>query len=288
MNTELFLRSISMILSFNYNGCRIQLFKIFADTLDTVVQMHSHAKNGYEIHYIASGTGVLETDKNRYDIKKNSLYVTGPNVLHKQFSNSNDPVFEISVYLKILGNIDDTSIHFFASKPFWIGKCSPQLRKIFNQLVLENEKTGLWRESVLSSLTLQMIVEMTRLYYPDNASALLPPEDEDLNENRSWILDTLLLEDCSKVTLNDFARGMGVSPRQAERIIKDYYGSSFKKLRYESKMAMAASFLEGEDISIVDCAARCGYSSTSSFTTAFKRKFKISPAEYKQKVNKKQ
>lgn len=42
-----------MILSFNYNGCRIQLFKIFSDTLDSVVQMHSHAKNGYEIHYIA-------------------------------------------------------------------------------------------------------------------------------------------------------------------------------------------------------------------------------------------
>ena len=44
-----------MILSFNYNGCRIQLFKIFSDTLDSVVQMHSHAKNGYEIHYIAGG-----------------------------------------------------------------------------------------------------------------------------------------------------------------------------------------------------------------------------------------
>ena len=44
-----------MILSFNYNGCRIQLFKIFSDTLDSVVPMHSHAKNGYEIHYIAGG-----------------------------------------------------------------------------------------------------------------------------------------------------------------------------------------------------------------------------------------
>lgn len=55
-----------MILSFNYNGCRIQLFKIFSDTLDSVVQMHSHAKNGYEIHYIARGKGVLETEKDRY------------------------------------------------------------------------------------------------------------------------------------------------------------------------------------------------------------------------------
>ena len=87
-----------MILSFNYNGCRIQLFKIFSDTLDSVVQMHSHAKNGYEIHYIAGGKGVLETEKDRYDIKKDSLYVTGSNVLHKQLSSKDAPVFEISVY----------------------------------------------------------------------------------------------------------------------------------------------------------------------------------------------
>lgn len=107
-----------MILSFNYNGCRIQLFKIFSDTLDSVVQMHSHAKNGYEIHYIAEGKGVLETEKDRYDIKKNSLYVTGPNVLHKQLSGKDAPMFEISVYLKILGNTDDAAIRFFASKFF--------------------------------------------------------------------------------------------------------------------------------------------------------------------------
>lgn len=273
-----------MILSFNYNGCRIQLFKIFSDTLDSVVQMHSHAKNGYEIHYIAKGKGVLETEKDRYDIKKDSLYVTGSNVLHKQLSSKDAPVFEISVYLKILGNTDDAAIRFFASKFFWIGKCSPQLRRIFNQLVSENSKTGLWRENILSSLTLQMITEMTRLYYPDNASSLLPPEDCDLNENRSWILDTLLLEDCSDVTLNDFARGMGVSPRQAERIIKDYYDSSFRKLRYESKMAMAASLLESENITINECAAKCGYTSLSSFAAAFKRKFNISPNEYKKSI----
>lgn len=90
-----------------------------------------------------------------------------------------------------------------------------------------------------------------------------------------------MLEDCSDVTLNDFARGMGVSPRQAERIIKDYYGSSFRKLRYESKMAMAASLLESENITINECAAKCGYTSLSSFAAAFRRKFNISPNEYK-------
>ena len=277
-----------MLVSFDYNGNKIQLFKIFSDILDPVVQMHSHAKNGYEIHYIASGTGLLETENNKYELRKNSLYVTGPNVLHKQFSDTSDPVHEISVYLKISGSGKDAAIRFFTSKPFWIGKGSPSVRKVFNRLVSENERNGLWKYSVLSSLTLQLITEMTRLYYPDNTSSLLPPDDYDLNENRSWILDTLLLDDCSEVKLSDFARGMGVSARQAERIIKDYYGSSFKKLRCESKIAMAASLLESENISVNECALRCGYSCSSSFSAAFKAKFNVTPKEYRKKFNSKQ
>ena len=123
---------------------------------------------------------------------------------------------------------------------------------------------------------------MTRLYYPDETSPADSFINKDLNENRSWILDQLLLEDCSNVTLNDFAEKMGVCPRQAERIIKDYYGSSFKKLRYEAKMAMAATLLEQNKISIEECAAQCGYASASSFVSAFKKKYKTTPKKYRE------
>ena len=69
-----------------------------------------------------------------------------------------------------------------------------------------------------------------------------------------------------------FRKNMGVSPRQAERIIKEYYGSSFKKLRYEAKMAMAATLLEEKDISVEECAVKCGYTCSAAFITAFKQK----------------
>lgn len=108
-----------------------------------------------------------------------------------------------------------------------------------------------------------------------------------MNENRSWILDQLLLDDCSNVTLNDFAENMGVSPRQAQRIIIDYYGASFKKLRYEAKMAMAATILEGNDVTIDECAEKCGYSCASAFISAFKSKYKTTPKKYREQIIKK-
>lgn len=272
-----------MAITFYYNESKIQIFKIFSGTIDEIIMMHAHTKDGYELHLIDSGYGVLDTIDGRYNLSKNTIYVTGPNVLHKQTPDFENPMHELCIYLKIpKSKKSDKAFELFTSRPFWIGKSNAAIRHIFKIMLEENGSDEFLKESILSSLTIRLIVEMTRLYYPTETSPIDLLTSSDLNESRSWILDQLLLEDCSKVTLDDFARDMGVSARQAERIIKDYYGSSFKKLRYEAKMAMAATLLEQENISVEECALRCGYTSASAFITTFKKKYGITPKAYKE------
>jgi hypothetical protein len=114
---------------------------------------------------------------------------------------------EICIYLKIPNSKNtDRAVELFTSKAFWIGKSNAAVRHIFKTMVEENESNGLLKESILSSLTIRLIVEITRLYFPDETSSASSLSDGDLNESRSWILDQLLLEDCSNVTLDDFAK----------------------------------------------------------------------------------
>lgn len=277
-----------MDITIHYNDNKIKIFKIFSGTIDEIVMMHAHTKSGYELHLIDYGKGILDTETNQYELSKNTLYITGPNVLHKQIPDTKEPMHELCIYFKI-SNQKNTkyAVDAFASKKFWIGKSNSEIRKLFKQMVLENEKNGLYKKDVLSSLAIRLIVEISRLYYPDSETDLSQSKNTDLNESRSWILDQLLLEDCSKVTLEDFAKKMGVSPRQAERIIKDYYGSSFKKLRYEAKMAMAATLLEQNNLSVEECAVKCGYTCSAAFINAFKQKYSITPKVYKENLKEK-
>lgn len=274
-----------MATTFYFNENKIQLFKIFSGTLNETVPMHSHTKNGYEIHFIDYGSGILETDSSRYKLSKNSLFITGPNLLHKQIPDKTQPMHELCVYFKIPDLKHNTGIvSKFSAQNFWIGKSNAEIRRLFRQMVSESEKSGLLQDDILSSLSIRLITEIARLYVPDSAGNIQEKTNIDLNESRSWILDQLLSDDCSKVTLDDFAKQMGVSQRQAERIIKDYYGSSFKKLRYEAKMAMAASLIEEQSLKIEECASRCGYSSAASFISAFKSKYKTTPKKYRQQI----
>lgn len=275
-----------MAVTFYFNNSKIQIFKIFSDTLDYVIKMHSHAKNGYEIHLIDSGKGFLETQSEQYRLSKNSLYITGPNIQHKQIPDFENPMHELCVYLKISADSKDDIINFFTSKPFWIGKSNAAIRNIFKQIIKENQSGELWNESVLSSLAIRLIVEIARLYSPESTSQQQLSSDNDLNESRSWILDEYLLDSGANAALGDFAKIMGVCPRQAERIIKDHYGCSFKKLKYELRMSIAVTLLEQKDISIEECAVQCGYASASSFISAFKKKYNTTPKEYRNGITK--
>lgn len=270
-----------MAVTFYYNESKIQIFKICRTPITGTIQMHSHAKNGYEIHLIDGGYGTLDTAEGKYNLSKNTIYVTGPNIKHKQTPDFENPMQELCIYLEIpKSKKSDRAFDLFTSKPFWIGKSNAAIRHIFKVMLEEAESDEFLKESILSSLTIRLIVEMTRLYYPAETSPVDLLQSNDLNEGRSWILDQLLLEDCSNVTLNDFAEKMGVCPRQAERIIKVYYGSSFKKLRYEAKMAMAATLLEQGNVSIEKCSIQCGYTSVNAFSAAFKKKFEVTPKAY--------
>lgn len=277
-----------MDVTFHYNNNKIQLFKIFSGTLSEIVPMHSHTKNSFEVHLIDYGKGVLETDFGKYNLSKNMLFITGPKLLHKQISDKDCPMHELCVYFRISDTKKNSDIiSKFASQSFWIGKSNAEIRHLFKQMVNEKDKNNQWQNDILSSLSIRLISEITRLYFPDNNRQENDAQDTDLNESRSWILDQFFSDDCSNVTLSDFSAQIGVSQRQAERIIKEHYGSSFKKMRYESKMAMAATILEEKNTTVDECAVRCGYSSASAFISAFKRKYKITPKQYKEQMIKK-
>ena len=277
-----------MDITFYFNDNKIQIFKIFSGTLSEIIPMHSHTKNSYELHLIDYGSGILETENGVYNISRNTLFITGPSLLHKQIPDKINPMHELCVYFKISDTKkSNNSVSKFASTDFWIGKSNAEIRRLFKQMVAENVKSSQWKNDILSSLSIRIISEIARLYSPENANNQSDVAFTDLNESRSWILDQLFMDDCSNVTLSDFAKQMGVSQRQAERIIKNYYGSSFKKMRYESKMAMAATLLEGQNITIEECAEKCGYSSTSAFISAFKGKYKITPKKYREQMIKK-
>ena len=75
---------------------------------------------------------------------------------------------------------------------------------------------------------------------------------------------------CNKQQLAD---KIGVCERQLTRILKETYNSSFSAILLESRMNMAQAMLKGGEKSITEIAESVGYTSVTSFRTAYKKFF---------------
>ena len=65
---------------------------------------HSHGNNSYELHYIPYGHGTVNMNNRKYEVKPNTLYMTGPHVEHEQVPYKNDPMAEYCIYFKLQNN----------------------------------------------------------------------------------------------------------------------------------------------------------------------------------------
>ena len=85
--------------SFEMDGLILSPTHVRIEQLSPIIAAHRHSNSSYEIHYTAHGRGRVLIGEAAYTVEPGTVYVTGPNVLHAQFSDALDPVVEYCLYL---------------------------------------------------------------------------------------------------------------------------------------------------------------------------------------------
>ena len=84
------------------------------------------------------------------------------------------------------------------------------------------------------------------------------------------------------LTLARVARALASSPRQIQRAFEQFGGSSFSEQLMERRLSVAADvLLEQRSIPVADVARLVGYRQGSHFARAFRRRYGVSPAEFR-------
>lgn len=77
---------------------------------------HNHSMKSYELHYIPRGQGILVANGSKYPIEPDTLYMTGPDIVHEQNTVLSDPMEEYCICFEVLTNNinDDPDLSFIA------------------------------------------------------------------------------------------------------------------------------------------------------------------------------
>jgi len=90
-----------------------------------------------------------------------------------------------------------------------------------------------------------------------------------------------------KVTLEDVAGQVCLSPKYFSRIFKEIAGQGFNEYRLSIKITQACKLLKNSDHTVTQIADRLGYQNLESFIRMFAKVMKDSPTQYRRKNQKK-
>lgn len=84
-----------------------------------------------------------------------------------------------------------------------------------------------------------------------------------------------------KIKLQDVAKTYGIHPNYLTRIFHEKYGASPKQYLMDLKLKKASRLLMTTELNISVIASSLGFDDQLSFTKYFKKKFAVSPSEYR-------
>jgi AraC-like DNA-binding protein/mannose-6-phosphate isomerase-like protein (cupin superfamily) len=247
---------------------------------------HSHGNNSYELHYIPYGHGKVSIDDQIYSITPNTLYMTGPHVEHEQIPVKNDPMTEYCIYFKIQKNSShppldvDTVAYKFEKTHFWFGQDTQELYPLMQQIFFELEHRYTGYMIQVEALLQQCLVKSVR-NYENRTQSKSHFSPSNLVDSKYIIVEECFLYEYETITLEIISERLGLSIRQTERFLKEYYGKTFLQKKTEAKMSMAKIYLNDDTINISEIADRLNYSSIQHFSYAFKQYYGITPTNYR-------
>ncbi len=285
---------------FKYTGIIIKI----ADTeINAVVDANLFAPNRssteihehpyFEVQICTGGEYIVETGKkNALDMKKGAVCIVPPMCYHK--TSYFTPDAERYAFKFMFKGKKDSLIegHFNRlTEPIVVGN-SGEFVSIIKKLDEEMNSQRIACDDMLEALIKEFYITLIRIVCND-----MEPQSEikgnlalgktDTESARSGKLELYFDKNyMNDVTAADLAEALGLSVRQLNRILNKTYQMSFREKLIDIRLHKAESKLLSTDMSVEQISYAVGYLSPSGFSIAFKKKYGVTPADYRRTYKK--
>lgn len=278
----------NMNLRITVGGLTLNVSYMLSGTFQRSFPEHIHSKRSYELHYVPEGQGTLIANGHSYPVVPGTLFMTGPDVVHEQITNPSDPMSEYCICFELLEQKHardqelDNITAAFAQTPFWIGQDTQNLMPLFEQLSYETTRKFIGYHRYVGTLLEQLVLKLIRNYMGDQPDVSVSQAPlQTLDDTRLAAIEHSFLYQYRFITVQVLADTLGLSVRQTERTIRQFYGMTFTQKRTMARLNAAAHYLTITSMTISHIAEAVGYSSLEQFCSAFKTQYGMPAGRYR-------
>lgn len=272
----------------------VELRSMSQNSSNTEINLpHFHIDN--ELHVVLDGAATMRLDTKDIPTRVGDIYIIPPNVCH-YYEDYTESFNKISCLFTLVKNRDNPK--GFSEYEYY--------KKIFGSLkecVFVSDRSTLdiaerlfslnyseETEHIYKALYALLFISVAGLVEKQLSSTLknLPVEGTDCKKSKDQkkTIELFLRDRCKDtVTIENLARLLYRSVPQTHRIIKKYFGDSFKRILTKQRMEKACVLIGENKLSLGEIAISSGYSSYGGFLAAFKKYVGTSPEEYRRSIS---
>ncbi|MFC5472233.1 helix-turn-helix domain-containing protein [Cohnella suwonensis] len=276
-------------------GIRVLKCHLAAFPPGHIINFHRHSE--YEFHFIAKGKGKVILVDQTFDLHEGLFYLTGPDLVHYQESDEEDPMHELCLHLDIVPLKGDE-----ASAEGWGDSLeAEEAKNCFDALgrlplsplvdrfhamsafldayrVGEEQPTGFY--TLLKQAIVQILLRTIRVLDTPNGKPEIPVRDMQFHR---YQMATQYIQDNEglPISLEQVAETIHVSPRQLQRIFRSEGQTTFGEYLEHVRLTGICADLVHTDLPIEEIALNHGFANPNYLYPVFKNKFDLTPNAYR-------
>ena len=261
----------------------------------TTYPMHWHEE--MELVIVDSGEFEEEIELEKYRVKAGDIVLINPGTLHcfrtvdDQRTKFRSVIFNMSMLIS--NNTDACAIKYFTPfldglyvSPVVITSNSPaheELTRCVNKLIsVYNSKDPFYEISLKAELYEMFRVLFTHYFVPDDKE---PAIKDTTTRNIKIILDYVSENYMNPITIEELADSVNLSKHYFMRFFKKYMGTTCIEYINDYRLNVATNLLLTTGLQITEISSRIGISNLSYFNRIFKKKYNMTPKEYRYNVD---
>ncbi|THF74768.1 helix-turn-helix domain-containing protein [Cohnella fermenti] len=258
-----------------------------------VIPAHKHSE--FEFHFIVRGRGLVTIGGDVHELQEGLFYLTGPDVVHEQVSDPEDPMFELCLHCEFIplgpgkaGAWGDELEEREAEECIRLLRTMPALPALdrYHAMPCFLEAYRAWEEqsvgvyTTMKTTILQILLRASRVHASPEAAGNIP--ERDMKDHR-FRLATQYIEDngARPLALEEVAERVHVSPRQLQRIFRSEGRTTFSEWVEHIRLQKISSELLESERSIEEIALDYGYANPNYLYPVFKNKYGMTPSAYR-------
>ena len=255
----------------------------------------------YSFAYVYSGEFIMHVDDTETVIKEGEMCIVPPGVLQKNTENYRKKFDSPPIMVKFLVPPED--IHnalnsvFFVSSPVNEYLTDTMSKSNYNHFFIMRNQTEYGKN--IAELAIMEILRSldTKTQNSNAASSLLSSlifsyvDSENFeyefsktkyeNADTTSVIIEYIRKDLKNITLNELCEKFHYTPSYICRMIKSRTGMTFKELLNSERLVLASRELLRTDAPVKEIAQSSGYPSIEYFYRCFKKKYGVTPSEYR-------